>query len=536
MKPFAETRLLLAANFRRDIKKIIIWLVGLAGLFVAVAYKFEGLYGSRQQIETIVTTLKSKAMVSLFGPLPHVDHLTTAIIFAGEMLIFWSIFMVIFNITLAIGATRVPEEEGLTEMLRGGHPVGRQAPLLAAILEISIVDLVFFVITGVGTQLANLPGANSMGTWLLAAALSIVGWAFGMFTLVLAQSFNDSKNATMVSYLLFGITYLMRMISDVSDQQLTWLSPLGWVEKTSIYVNNNWLPIGLYLVFGGFALMIALALNANRDIDAGLVAVKPGQATNRFLRGPLSLLVWNQKTTSLGWIIGVALLGASYGSIFDSIGKLVNDSPVIRQVLGTGGVMHAQKLQLLSFVGILSMVFALLGILAGGMVINRLYADETRGYLELVSVKPVHRTTMILIPVSYGIVLAELVLIAAMFGMQAAGNAVLKHPLAAKYFWQSILAMTPTVLLFLGILTLFVGAIPKLRSLTWLYLGVAFVISYFGKLLKLPDWGLKVSPFYWFQKVPVKTTDWTAWWVILVIALVCLLGGVIGYNKRDLRN
>lgn len=288
MTQLAQTNRLLLADLKRDWVKIVTWMIVLAGLFLVVAYKFTDLYGSQGQISTIADTLKSKAMVSLFGPLARSTNLNTAIIFASEMLIFGAIFMVIFNYSLAIGSTRAQEEAGLTEMIRGGHPIGRQAPLMAATLELTLIDGLFTILIGIGLQLANLPGADTNGNWLLALALGIVGWMFGAVALVFAQLFNDAHNATLGGYLFFGITYLMRMITDVTNPKWTWLSPLGWVEKTSIYVHNDWLPMFLYVVAGFALLAIAFALNANRDIDAGIIAVRPGKRNSRFLKGPLA--------------------------------------------------------------------------------------------------------------------------------------------------------------------------------------------------------------------------------------------------------
>ncbi|MCY9806261.1 ABC transporter permease [Lentilactobacillus senioris] len=534
MTQFAETKRLLLADLKRDRIKIIVWMLVLAGLFLAVAYKFTDLYGNPSQINTIAETLKSKAMESLFGPLARSTNLNTAIIFASEMLIFWAIFMVIFNYSLAIGSTRGQEESGLTEMIRGGHPVGRQAPLLAATLELTLIDGLFTILSGVGLQLADLPGANTNGNWLLALALGIVGWAFGMIALVFAQLFNDAHNAMLSGYLFFGVTYLVRMITDVTNPDWTWLSPLGWVEKTSIYVDNNWLPMILYAVTGFAMLAIAFALNANRDIDAGIIAVRPGKQTSNFLAGPGSLLFWTQKTTALVWIAGVFVLGASYGSVFDSIGKLVKTSPVIQEVLGTSGVQHAEKLQVLNFVGILGMIFSILAVIAGGMIVNKIETDNQKGYLGLVGAKPISRNRNLATVVAYGSGLAVIVLVSAIAGTQAAANAVMRHPLAAHYYWQTGLAMVPVILLLIGLLVALIGWLPKWRSLTWGYLGLAFVLSYFGKLLKLPEWSLRISPFYWLNKVPVEKVDWTAWWLILGIAVILLVAGFIGYNRRDL--
>ena len=60
---FAKTGLLLRFYLRRDWLKILVWLIGLAGLMAAAAGKFDTLYGDAKSMASISTTLKSPAMV-----------------------------------------------------------------------------------------------------------------------------------------------------------------------------------------------------------------------------------------------------------------------------------------------------------------------------------------------------------------------------------------------------------------------------------------------------------------------------------------
>lgn len=87
MTQYTQTFTLLKANLKRDWLKMTIWLIVMVGMFVAVAAKFKSIYGTTKQISAIAQTLKSQAMVSLFGPLTT-NHLNTAIIFAVEMMVF----------------------------------------------------------------------------------------------------------------------------------------------------------------------------------------------------------------------------------------------------------------------------------------------------------------------------------------------------------------------------------------------------------------------------------------------------------------
>lgn len=535
MEQYTQTWTLLKANLKRDWVKIFAWLLVLVGVFVAVAAKFDGIYGTTKQIAAIGSTLRSKAMVALIGSVPD-GHLTTALIFASEMAVFWGLFIIIFNYSLAVGASRGQEESGLTEMVLGGHPVGRLAPLLAAALELLIANGLFALITGAGTMIANMPGSDANGTWLSAVAIAAVGWAFGMIALIFSQLVADSHNVSMYNYAFLGIAYLIRMMADVSNPTYTWLSPLGWLEKTEIYTNNNWWPVVMLVVLGALAFLAAVVLNSNRDIDAGVIHVNPGSRKSRFLRGPATLLIWNQKSLTIFWMIGMAVLGASYGSVFNSIGKIFNTSPTIQKVLGQSGIRHLEQSQVLSFVGLLGIIFSLLAVIAGVMIVNHLMTQERRGYLQMVMTKPQSRSYLLAVYVIFGLVLAAGLLFVALISAMGAGNVVMSHPIAFKYFWRTFIANLPSIALFMALMVGLIGVYPRLRSLVWAYLGISFLITYFGNLMDLPKWALKISPFYWTKKVPIESINATPLMWMLAISVVLIVIGFVGYKNRDLES
>lgn len=533
MAQYTQTLTLLKANLKRDWLKITIWLAALVGVFVAVAAKFEGIYGTSRQIAAIGSTLRSKAMVALIGSVPD-GRLTTALIFASEMAVFWGLFIIIFNYSLAVSASRGQEESGLVEMVLGGHPVGRLAPLMAAALELLIANGLFALITGLGTMIANMPGSDTNGTWLSAVAIAAVGWAFGMIALIFSQLVADSHNVSMYNYAFLGIAYLIRMMADVSNPDYTWLSPLGWLEKTEIYTHNNWWPVVMLLVLGILAFLVAVVLNSNRDIDAGVIHVNPGSRKSNFLRGPATLLFWNQKVLTVFWIIGMAVLGASYGSVFDSISKIFNTSPTIQKVLGQSGVQHIEQTQVLSFVGLLGIIFSLLAVIAGVMIVNHLITEERHGYLQMVMTKPQSRSYLLTVYIVFGLILAAVLLLVALMSAMAAGNVVMTHPIAFKYFWRTFVANLPSIVLFMALMVGLVGLYPRLRTMVWAYLGVSFLITYFGSLMNLPKWALKISPFYWTKKVPVDAINTTPLMWMLVVAVILIVIGFVGYKNRDL--
>lgn len=534
MTQFKGCRQWLVIDLKKDRLKIITWLIFILGIFMAVAFKFESLYGTPHQIQTISEILKSPAMTALFGTVPS-GKLTTANIFSAEMSIFWAILLIICNFSIAIGASRQPEEAGVTELLLGGYPIGRLAPLTAAALELTIVNGAFIVIGGFSLNLARMPGADINGNFLMVSVLGLVGWAFGMIALLFAQIAGDSHLASIYNYFCFGVFYILRMITDIQAPHYTWLSPLGWVEKTELYTRNNWLPVILALILGGLAFIGALKFTLLRDLNTGLIQSKQGPKSSAFLRGPIALLWQLQKTRTLVWLIGLTLLGLTYGAVFDSVGQLINTSPVIQKVLGDSGMHQLERTQLLSFLNILGLIFVVLAIVAGVMVLNHLFTDGSKGYLELVQTRAVGRYRLYLVYVLYGLILTSLIFFIALMAAMFAGNLVLARPLAFRYFSSVFMAIWPIALTFVGFNALLLGWWPKIRGLTWFYLALSFMITYFGKLLDLPTWGLKISPFYSIRQVPLQAADTRQIWLWFILAGILVILGLVGYRRRDLQ-
>ncbi|GAF40257.1 hypothetical protein FC83_GL001247 [Agrilactobacillus composti DSM 18527 = JCM 14202] len=535
MSVFAQSWTLLWLNLRKDWLKILVWLLVLAGVFIAVAAKFESIYGTPEQIKTISDTLMTPAMVSLFGVTPTGVTLNTGIVFASEMMVFWAILMIIFNYSLALGASRIPEENGITELVRGGYPVGRLAPLTAAALELTVVNGLFTIITALGVSATGMPGIDPAGNWLFALVLGLVGWAFGLIALIFAQLVADSRTAGIYNYLFFGIVYLIRMVTDIKNPDYTWWSPMGWVEKAEIYTYNHWTPVWLFLILGIVAFGIAARLNVTRDLGAGLIHIRSGKKTSHFLRGPLSLLWQLHGVSSLLWLVGLFIFGAMYGAVFNSIGKIANTTPMIQKLLGSGGLQHLATQQLLSFVGILGMIFALVAVLGGTMVLNHLFNDERAGYLALIQTRAISRTKLFWAYTLYSLVFTAILLWAGLMGTMVAGNAVLTHTLAYHYFNDVFISMVAVALLFVALNAAFIGLAPKFHGIVWIWLMLSFFISYFGKIMNLPDWSLNFSAFNWLNQAPLHDLNMTHFISVLLVAVVLLIGGYIGYQKRDLQ-
>ena len=113
-----------------------------------------------------------------------------------------------------------------------------------------------------------------------------------------------------------GIMYLLRMIGDLGSGTLTWASPVGWGQEMQPWGANRWWPLLFSLVLTVVLLGVALAIEARRDVGAGLLVARsgPAGAPARFA-SPLGLALHLQRNVIIGWTLTVVLAALMFGSV-----------------------------------------------------------------------------------------------------------------------------------------------------------------------------------------------------------------------------
>ncbi|WP_047998722.1 ABC transporter permease [Lactiplantibacillus herbarum] len=529
-----HTGLLIGLNFKRDWKKLLIWIVVLTGLLTMIAAKFDSIYGTQASRDAIVKTLKMPAMVSLFGAFTAHAPYTTAKVFATEMVVFIAIFMVIMNMTLAVATTRGDEDDGLLELIRA-HAVGRLAPLCAGVVELTVVNLIVGGLFGIGLQIASLPGADAAGNWVIAVGLAALGWSFGMITLLIAQVTNNASGTTMLSYTVLGIMYVARMITDVSDPRLTWWVPFGWIEKINAYQTNRWLPIGCYLLLGIICLGVAALLNSQRDLGAGLIAPRRGRSNaSAWLQGPVTLIWRQSRGLIVAWLIGNFVLGASYASVFSTIGDIAKSNPMIKQLLGTSALAAANRVVVKNFIAVLAIVMVIVALIPAVQLMLKLVSDEQKGYLHQVYATATSRWYVWASYTGWAMVTGMGVLASGLVGMYLMGLASMKDPISWLTYWHVFLAYVPAMLVIIAVASVLTGWLPKWRYLAWAWVFYGFFSLYLGNRIDLPKWARRLTPLGFVNKVPIKALSWSTNWWCLALTILILVVAAIGYRRRDL--
>lgn len=499
-------RFLSKLNFRRDRFNVLIWLVVLAGLMGSIAVKFEGLYGTAGAIQSIKTTLDTAAMKALFGAF-SIPLKTSGDVFATEMLIFMAIMLIIMNIYFAAAST-----------------------------ELVVLNLLTGILFSLGIQFSGMKGIDVNGAWLIGISLGMMGLLFGAIGLLMAQLFDNSRSATIASYLIFGMMYIARMNTDIRNPHQTWWVPMGWIEKINAFHQNNWLPV---FMLGGLILMIwfgALWNNQMRDVGAGLFSVHAGrQKASWLLRGPITLVERLQRYKTIIWIIGLFILGVTYGSIFNTIGDILRTNPTMQSVFGRAAVQSVNHQILLNFISVISVVMVTLATLPAVITLNKVRSDTDRGYLENVYARSVSRSHIFTSYLLNALIVGVMGLAASLLGIYVAGNAVLDHGKIEIITYLHVLIVFGSVLLFaIGLAVFLNGLLPRWNWITWIYLGYGFFASYLGELIKLPEWAKKLNGLGWTHSVPLYAVNYSYVIIMLVITAVLIIIGYVGFNYRDL--
>lgn len=514
---------------RRDRIRIPLWLIGICFFTFVVPISFLGLYGSQADRDAMADTMENPAMIAMVGP-ADLDNYTLGVMTAHQMLLMTAVVVGLMSILLVTRHTRADEEDGRIEVIRS-LPVGRLSNLNATLVVYTIVNVLLALIVGVGLYALNIESMGLEGSLLYGAALGATGIIFAGVTAVFAQLSESSRGTIGMSIAVLLIAYLVRGIGDVSNEALSWISPLGWVTQTAAYGENNWGPILLLLGVSLVLFVVANYLNAIRDLGAGFLPSKPGRKqASAFLQSPIGLAFRLQRTGTIAWAIGMFVIGASYGSVFGDLDSFFEGNEMMQQMLAaSGGLSFTEQ-----FMSMLMIVMGILAAVPPVMAMNKLAGEEKKSRLEHLLGRAVSRTRLmasfLVIAVVNGFVMISLEAI----GLWAASVSVMEEPFSFGKVYGMALVYYPAILVMVGLSALLIGYLPRRTGLVWLYVFYSFFVLYLGGIFQFDEWVGKLSPFGHVPQIPVEDMNWLSIGMLVVVAIVLTILGLIGYNKRDI--
>jgi ABC-2 type transport system permease protein len=423
--------------------------------------------------------------------------------------------------------TRGEEEAGRAELLRS-LPVGEHSPAAAAMITVGLMNVAAGALVTLALVALDLPVTGSL---VFGLSFTLFGLLLAAVTLVVAQVTENTRVVYGVGGLVLGASFALRAIGDIGDGSISWLSPIGWAQKTRPFAGEQWWPFFLIVGATGLLSWLALVLSRRRDLGAGLVPPRVGRArATPSLGSPLGLAARLQRGSVIGWGAGLLVLAAAYGSITDSINEFVQDNQALSDIVaaqGRGTIVEQY----------LAMSFRILALVAAGFAIQsalRIHSEETSTHAEQILATPVSRLRFAAshLVMAFGGTLVVLFLIGMAFGASDAG---VTGDLDA--IWTSIvgvLVFAPAVWVLAGLSVAVIGVAPRASALPWAFLGLCFVIGMFGQLLDLAAWTQDLSPFQHVPRYPAADLQ-----LLPLGALVALAGGLTavglaGLQRRDI--
>ena len=531
---FLNTSTLVKFTLRRERLNLFIWIICIALLSVAVAAAFPNLFSSEYERQHMAEMMQSPAMVAMLGPAYGADNYTSGAMMSNMMLLFTVIGVAIMNIFLVVKHTRRDEEEGRVEVVRS-LPVGRISNLASTIIVSVIANWLITLVVGFGLASLRIESMDLHGSLLYGAVLGVSGMFFASITAIFAQLTSTSRGALGYSFTFLGLSYLIQA-GGASQEILTYISPLGFVLKTQAYVSNYWWPLLVLKLVIFVILIIAFILNEVRDLGEGMIHAKPGRKNaSIFLKGTFGLSVRLVRNIFIGWIIGLMLLGMSYGSVMGDLESFMSTNDFFQQMLdATQGPELVEQ-----FVTMIISIMAIVATVPVLIVLLKVRSEEKKGRNEIVLSKKVSKTKLLGGYFALSIIGSVVMLFSVVFGLWVASYAAMQNadPITFIQIIKSGAVYLPAMWVMIGIAMMLIAYFPRRTSVIWGYLGLSFFLTYLLRImaayLNLPEWLPRITPFGNVPQIPTQEMNWTNIVVLTCIAAVTICVGFIQYKKRD---
>ncbi len=530
MSNLAGTSRLIRLILRRDRWMVPPFYLVLLMAMVSFLSSFKKLYPTAAERESYAHLSQSNGgFTTLYGQLHGSSYGDLVAWRAG----FVPVVIALVSLLVVIRHTRTEEEAGRRELL-GATVVGRHAPLTAAFATISVVNVILGVYLALVLSVEGLPVAGSIALGLECAG---AGLLFAGVGAVAAQLTSSPRGAWAISLVTLGVAFLLRVVGDLSAQSngsagwVSWLSPIGWVQRLRPYAGEQWWVLVIVVGVSAVLLVVAFALSNRRTLGSGILAERPGREhAAPSLNSPLALAWRLHRGVMAGWLGGFIVLGVVFGSLAKGIGDMLNGNADLEKIFqrtgGSSGLIDAY----------LATIMGILGIFAAGYAIQstlRLRQEETAGRVEPILATQVGRLQWATSHLVFGVIGPVVAMVLA--GLSAgvtygASSGDMGHQLPRVL--GAAAAEIPAVLVMTAVTIALFGLLPRLTALAWAGLGLCLFFGLIGSAVQLSHWLLDVSPFTHVPHLPGGSASATPIIALLVVAVAVSWVGLAGLRRR----
>ncbi|WP_240134415.1 ABC transporter permease [Streptomyces sp. MUM 178J] len=520
-------------GLRRDRVRLPVWILALFAGTLATAGNYRTLYADPEDRASIATTMNSPAGLAMTGPRHYLDDYTFGAMLGHQMLGFTAVLVGLMSVLTVTRHTRAEEETGRAELVRS-TAVGRHAHLAAALIVAALANLALALLLALGLSGLGVGSVDTGGSLLYGFAHAAVGLVFAGTAAVTVQITAHARGASGMALAVIGAAYVLRAAGDAGGDggdALSWLSPIGWAQRTYAYVDDRVWPLLLCLALAVLTAAAGFALSTRRDVGAGLRAARLGNAAaSGALSRPLGFALRLHRGMLLGFGAGLLLMGAMYGSILgDAEDMLKNIEQIQEAIEEIGGATVAE-----SFASIVMIVISVVAAVYAVMAALRPRSEETAGRAEPLLATGLSRARWAGSHLAVATAGGTALLLAAGIGFGASGAASTGDGALFGKLTVAALAYAPALWVTSGLTLALFGWFPRAVAAAWIVPVYAFVVGYLGQLLQFPDWMNNLSPFGHIPRLPAAEFDWTPPVLLTLLAAGLVWLGLAGFRRRDL--
>jgi ABC-2 type transport system permease protein len=513
---------------RRDRVRLLVWVAAIVIVVWVSAASTSALYDTPESRRDYAALAQDNTTIIVqAGPGYGLDDPTTGAVLMNELGLWTFIAVALMSVFMVTRHTRAEEESGRAELVRAAT-VGRHAPAAAALIGVLIANLAIAMTVAAVLMALNLPVAGSVA---FAASIIGIGMAFAGIALVAGQVAVSARAANGLAASVLALSFILRAVGDVGDGRLSWLSPIGWAQAIRAYADERWWVLLLPLVITIVLVLVADLLTSHRDLGGGLRQERPGRETAPpSLGSAFGLALRLQRAGLVGWMAGLAVVGAFYGAVATEAEQLLADTPELADFFLADGQRSITD----AFLGT---AMLMLGLIGSGFTISavlRLRGEETEGRADTLLSTPLPRhrwmASHLVIAVAGSMVLMLVSGLSTGLGFGVVSG-------DWSYVGSTILAglgVVPALLVLGGITAALFGVLPRWTLVAWAALAVAVLASLLGDLLNLPQALVDVSPFAHVPALPGGAVEPAATVVLVVLAAVAAAVGLSGIGRRDM--
>lgn len=529
--PLARTGGLLRLMLRRDRIRLGIWVFGIGFMAMYFANAIQLIAEDETELRQLAVLFADPVGRMMTGPAFGMQEPSFERFFSAGYVLFVYILIALMSFFLMVRHTRLEEQTGRAELIRA-TVVGRHATLTAALLLSLAANLGAAVLVWGAGWVA---GYDAAGSVLVAAGGLAVGMLFIGVAAVTAQLSESSRGASAMAGGLLGLSYLIRMGGDMTQQggnAFSWLSPLGWAQQTAPYVEDRWWPLLLPVAFAALLTTLGFWLSTRRDLGASLVPARGGRShAHRQLGTPLGMAARILTGVLRGWAIALVLAAVMFGAYAEAMVDAADGIPEEIAVLMPGDDL------MLGYLAYMSLFLAIFVAAAGVNGLQVVRGEETSGRAGLALSLPISRTRWLVCHLS--VLLGGLIMMLLLVGLgtAAAAAAVLGDLDPVGQLILASLHQLPAVLAVLGVVVALLGWMPRAAgTVGWVMIAFAGLVTNFGPILNLPDLILDLNPFAHLAQYPVEQITWAPMAVLAAIGLGTITLGLVGWRRREIHD